>query len=151
MTPEQHQREQHQQEQPTRNVLVFVHPDLSEAATKVRQQLIKALSADPGVEHLEVVLPRAELMLRPRLLGLWDVLVFLGGSSGPETPTDEGVCSGGEELFRQDPRVVLGCHPADLWPGWQSLQSYLYRQGADRRWVDLEAAEATSLLLVQLS
>jgi hypothetical protein len=138
------------EENKQRNVLVFVHPTLSAAGQNVRQQLILRLSAHPLIEHLEVVLPRAELMLRPRLVGLWDALVFIGGSTGSDMPTDEDVCLGGEELFRQDPKVVLGCHPADLWPGWQSLQAYLYRQGADRRWVDVEAAHATQSLLDQL-
>ncbi len=123
------------------NVLLFSGPDASEREQEVHAELNGLLEADPRFVHAAVSLPRAEAMLMPRLIGLWDVLVFVGGSHS-ESPMDPNVLDRQVELLDMLPPVLMLGHPADLWPRWSSFQSLLYRTGSDQRAVDCASPDA---------
>jgi hypothetical protein len=129
------------------NVLFFTAPTLSRAAVNLHDQSLAVLEAAPSLNVLSVKLPRAESMLLPRIVGLWDVLVFFGGSGSVAEPTAERVVLEARALSEQPVRLVLACHPGDLWPGWREFQSHLYRSAADERMIDPDEPQALSRLL----
>jgi hypothetical protein len=128
------------------NVLVFSAPSLSDAQHQLRAGLLTRLEDEPRVEFAAVTLPRAEAMLVPRLIGLWTVLVFVGGSGDTGVPSNTAVLETQSDLFDELPPVAIVGHPADLWPDWERFQSYLYRSGADRTAVDAEGGDALPVL-----
>jgi hypothetical protein len=115
------------------NVLLFSGPLLSENEKAVQAELAAALEASPRLAHVCVTLPRAEAMLMPRLIGLWDVLVFIGGSGGSPSPADASVVDRQVELLDILPPVlVIGQHE-DLWPLWEGFQRVLAQTNAETR------------------
>ncbi len=132
-------------------MLVFSAPQISAASRELHDGLVAKLEGEPGIEFAAVSLPRAEAMLVPRLIGLWNVLVFIGGSGGVVAPSNPAVLDTQFELLDALPSIVLAGHPADLWPDWGPFQAFLYRTGADRNWIDgdakgVESAEVQRLL-----
>jgi hypothetical protein len=129
------------------NVLFFTAPSLSNAEVELHDQALSLLEAAPGLNVLSVKLPRAESMLLPRIVGLWDVLVFFGGSGSVAAPTAERVVAEAKALHEGPIRLVLACHPGDLWPGWRDFQTHLYRSAADERMIDPDDPDALANLL----
>jgi hypothetical protein len=129
------------------NVLVFSAPKMSDQQVLLRDGLLQRLEGEPQVEFAAVSLPRAEAMLVPRLVGLWTVLVFVGGSGEHGVPTNQAVMDTQIDLFDEEfPSVAIVGHPADLWPDWDRFQSFLYRSGADRFAVEPDAKDALALV-----
>jgi hypothetical protein len=128
------------------NVLVFSTPNPSRAEQSLHDRLLEKLEREPRVEFAAVSLPRAEAMLVPRLVGLWSVFVFVGGSGKVTAPANPAVLDAQEELIDVLPPIAVVGHPADLWPGWVSFQSHLYRCGADRTSIDPDSDDALNVV-----
>jgi hypothetical protein len=132
------------------NVLLFSGPSASASERAIHAELDSLLEGDSRFVHVAVSLPRAEAMLMPRLIGLWDVLVFVGGSHGA-APTDANVLERQGELLDALPPVLIVGHPADVWPGWSRFQSLLCRTGSDQHAVDPAAPGAALRALEAIS
>jgi hypothetical protein len=128
------------------HVLVFSASELTVSQRLLRDELLSRLDAEPRVEFASVTLPRAEAMLVPRLIGLWTVLVFVGGSGDCRVPLNPVVLDSQVDLFDELPPLAIVGHPGDLWPDWDRFQSHLYRSGADRTAVEVEVPNALSEL-----
>jgi hypothetical protein len=132
------------------NVLLFTAPDASGAVVALHDRTLAALEAAAHVEVLSVKLPRAESMLLSRIVGLWHALVFFGGSGAADLPTAERVLEESSALMDKPPLMVLVCHPADLWPSWDTFQAHLYRSAADQRMVEPDRSDALEAILQAL-
>ncbi len=112
-----------------RNVLVLAAAGQSAAEAELQAQVFGLLEAHNDVDVLQVKLPRAEAMLAPRLIGLWDTLVFVGTAGSPSVPYDAAVVQQQAQFLDEMPHLIVLGRAAELWVGWEQFHTVINRTG----------------------
>ncbi len=131
------------------NVLVVAAAEQAPGEADLQARLISLLEADHQVNALAVRLPRAEAMLAPRLIGLWDRLVFIGTTASPSVPLDVAVIQHQAQLLDALPPLVVVGRAADLWPGWSLFQTVIGRPGGAQS-IDPTQADAVQRVVTAM-
>ncbi len=109
------------------NVLLLAAAEQSAREIELQAQLVSLFDAEPQIEALAVRLPRAEAMLAPRLIGLWDRLIFVGTAASPSLPLDAAVLRNEAEFLDAMPPVVIVGPTSGLWSRWAPFHAVLER------------------------
>jgi hypothetical protein len=112
-----------------RNVLVLAAAGQSAAEADLQAEVFGLLDAHSDVDVLQVKLPRAEAMLAPRLIGLWNTLVFVGTTGSPSVPYDATVVQQQAQFLDEMPHLIVLGHAAELWAGWEQFHTVINRTG----------------------